>query len=88
MRCVGDPRWVHAAAGSSGRLGDIAVRDSWNPSAPDTPDDVLAYDPNEHVYGPRVLAGPGADEGGGDTSPEGGAVRRTVTRSAYVPTLG
>ena len=85
-RCLGDPRWVQAGGYSEGWVRNTTVVDFWDPSGPDTADDVLAYDPNEHVYGPRVLAGPQADV---DDDPiERGRVvqhaeTHTETRSAY-----
>jgi hypothetical protein len=74
-RCLGNPHWVQAGATSRGWRGGTVLIDSWDPSGPDGRD--LDWDPNHHVYGPRVLAGPNADDTAAPP-PHGRAVSRTT----------
>lgn len=87
-RCLGEPRWVRAGGGSFGRVDDLAVVDHWDPTHPDDPADLPSYDPNVHLYGARVLAGPGARvaQKGSPSNRSRVASSETGTRRSFVIT--
>ena len=87
-RCLGNPRWVRAGAVSAGTLGRTAVVDFWDPSGPDVSEGPLGWNPNQHVYGERVLAGPqaavGTPQSGSPSNRSRVASSSTDTRRSFV----